>query len=321
MNAVVHLTNVGPARGSSEPPRVPEPVPVPLRRPHSWIAALGLLAALVSAVPAHAQDWRERDAVSPSDDAVTGRLVSVQVLVSGESTPLYPKADAGGYWSPGMRWYFEAQQGRPYALQLTNRTGRRVGVVLAVDGLNVVNGERSSASRNEPMYVLDPWETATIRGWRTSLDEVRQFRFVDESRSYAERSGQANGDMGWIRVTTFAEMTPIWQPLLRAQDRWNGAPEAAPPRAQADGSRKAAPDAQGLAPEAQNYPGTGWGEAKHDPVAETHFDAQRTATDRLVLRYEYESGLRALGIFPDHGDDRLWEREHGQVGFARPPRW
>ncbi|HET7225375.1 MAG TPA: hypothetical protein VFK69_06625 [Candidatus Eisenbacteria bacterium] len=320
MNAVVHPTNIRLARGWSQPPRAPEPVPVPIRRPQPRIAALALLAALACAVPAHAQDWRERDAVSPSDDAVTGRLVSVQVLVGGESAPLYPKADAGRFWSPGVRWYFEAEQGRPYALQLTNRTGRRVGVVLAVDGLNVVNGERSSGSRNEPMYVLGPWETATIRGWRTSLDEVRQFRFVDESRSYAERSGQANGDMGWIRVTTFAEVTPVWQPLLRDGYRSNEAPEAAP-RAQADGMRKAAPDAQGLAPEAQNYPGTGWGEAKHDPVAETHFDAQRNATDRLVLRYEYESGLRALGIVPDHGDDRLWEREHGQVGFARPPRW
>ena len=45
-----------------------------------------------------------------------------------------------------------------------------------------------------------------------------------------------------------------------------------------------------------------------------------SASDRLTLRYEYESGLRALGIFPDRGR-RLWEREHGQMGFAQPPRW
>jgi len=39
-----------------------------------------------------------------------------------------------------------------------------------------------------------------------------------------------------------------------------------------------------------------------------------------VLRYEHEDGLRALGIFPER-TNRLWERDHGQLGFAQPPRW
>ena len=30
------------------------------------------------------------------------------------------------------------------------------------------------------MYVLDPWQRTTVQGWRTSLQEVRQFTFVDE---------------------------------------------------------------------------------------------------------------------------------------------
>jgi len=39
-----------------------------------------------------------------------------------------------------------------------------------------------------------------------------------------------------------------------------------------------------------------------------------------VFRYEYASGLRALGIRPVRYRDRLWEREHGDLGFALPPR-
>ena len=49
------------------------------------------------------------------------------------------------YFAPG-RWdrrYFQALRGRNYALRVHNRTDRRVGVLIAVDGLNVVNGERS----------------------------------------------------------------------------------------------------------------------------------------------------------------------------------
>jgi hypothetical protein len=45
------------------------------------------------------------------------------------------------------------------------------------------------------------------------------------------------------------------------------------------------------------------------------------ATDQLVFRYEYASGLRALGIEPRSSRDRLWERDRGELGFAQPPRW
>ena len=46
--------------------------------------------------------------------------------------------------------------------------------------------------------------------------------------------------------------------------------------------------------------------------------ADRNATDRITLRYEYASALRALGI--NLGRDRLSERD-GNLGFAKPPRW
>jgi hypothetical protein len=119
-----------------------------------------------------------------------GRLVDVQVRVEGKPAPLLT--------GPGEddRRYVQAFAGREYALVVRNTTGRRVAVVIAVDGLNVLTGDRSSLAADERKYVLDPYETATIRGWRTSLDEVRQFTFVDERRSYAERTGQANADMG-----------------------------------------------------------------------------------------------------------------------------
>src|SRR5262249_2892599 len=133
-----------------------------------------------------------------------GRLVDVQVQVSGLGTvPLYT---ANGRWD---RRYFQAFKGRNYSLVLRNNSDRRIGVLIAVDGLNVISGDRSSLSRDESMYVLDPFESTVIRGWRTSLDHVRQFVFVDEERSYAERTGQANGDMGWIRVLAFREQRPF----------------------------------------------------------------------------------------------------------------
>jgi hypothetical protein len=288
------------------------------------IRLAAVLAALVVSAPAAMAagrwfDWGSQDRWSPV--RVDGNLVQVQVLVGRQPAPLFNR--------PGVadRWYFEASQGREYALKLRNTTGERVGVLIAVDGLNVVNGERSSLQRTEPMYVLDPWETATIRGWRTSLDEVRTFVFVDEEQSYAERTDQANGDLGWIRVLAFREYRPQ---AYRRGDTWGqtkslyrdgGAPEAqnAPaPRLEAkEGADKdQLGDARRLD---ESSPGTGWGDRSHDPVTRTWFVAESAASDQIALRYEYASGLRALGIFPWHGN-RAWQRDQGELGFAQPPR-
>ena len=307
------------------------------------LAACAALALVLSAAPAHASRYDDSDG-SRWDRAANGHLVDVEVLVEGQAAPLY---FAPGRWD---RRYFQALRGRNYALRVHNRTDRRVGVLISVDGLNVVNGERSNLRRNESMYVLDPWETATIRGWRTSLEQVRQFVFVDEERSYAERTGQANGDMGWIRVLAFEERRPVvWferpevKSLLgdarggRADDglreresrdakpQANEAPAVGAERVAKDemnaprSAEKSLAEGRAAAPQADAYPGTGWGERRQDPVRETSFVATATAGDHLVFRYEYASSLLALGIALD--GDRLRNRERGELGFAKPPKW
>jgi hypothetical protein len=300
--------------------RVPVPVPIPTpRRPRVSLSALAVFAL---AIPALAGSARA-DVASRYADVADGRLVDVRVLVDGRNAPLF--------WAPrgGDKRYFQAFKGRNYALSIRNTTGRRIGVLIAVDGLNVVNGERSRLSSRETMYVLDPYESATIRGWRTSLDDVRKFVFVDEERSYAERTGQANGDMGWIRVLAFRENAPqVWGGRLKSLYRGDevggssderARQEAAPPSSPREG--KAAPEATRdyAGNENESNPGTGWGERGYDPVQRTHFVAESRATDQIVLRYEYASGLRALGINPWQSRDRIWQRERGELGFAQPP--
>jgi hypothetical protein len=307
-----------------------------------WITLAALAAGAISAPPADAR-WND-------DTWADGSLVSVQLCVGGRPAPLYPSPQGD------ERHYFQAVEGGNYSVMLRNNSGERVGVLIAVDGLNVVSGDRTSLSADEPMHVLGPRETATIQGWRTSLDEVQRFVFVDEQRSYAERTGQANGDMGWIRVLAFREQRPWWQ--SQRGDRWNRrpsrderaghekAPDSSPPAqlergaapsAVPSGRNEAAPptarsESKGLKEDAgqenealagrnnsDSYPGTGWGDQRNDPVRSVEFTAERSATDHHVIRYEYASGLQALGIFPDR--DRLRDRDHGALGFARPPRW
>jgi hypothetical protein len=313
--------------------------PVVLARRFAFVTALAAMAAT-----AHEAGARSRPvSFTPAEMWADGSVVDVQLQVDGDAAPLYvsPNGD--------RRHYFEAFAGRNYSVVLRNNSARRIGVLLTVDGLNVVNGEVTRLASDEPMYVLGPWESATIRGWRSSMDEVRRFVFVDEKRSYASRTGQANSDMGWIRVLAFREQQPVayfWNGVRKPDDdardraphaeergeRSKSQPEAQAPQA---GSKEApAPTMQRMDGTTEkemvsgdmqkdgssSYPGTGWGDRRTDRVHYVDFTPERRAADQLVFRYEYARGLVALGIYPSR--DRLRERDGGGwVGFASAPRW
>jgi len=285
-----------------------------------WLAA----AALGGAAPVLAQ--------GPYGIAGgAGNLVSVSLEVDGRSASLYPAPDGSG------RYYLEAWRGARYAVRLANRTGERLGVLLTVDGLNAISGERSFAGPRSPgrLYVLYPWDETLVQGWRTSLEEVRQFTFVDEERSYAARSGKANARLGWIEVEVFRERRPVvrpWPYWPRPDDGRYGEDQREENRGEPDaktkdeGASSARDGIAGRAPAppataAPVYPGTGWGPRAEDPVRVVSFDPEPTPAERVTLRYEYASALRALGILPRQwwARDRLRERERGESGFARPP--
>jgi hypothetical protein len=256
-----------------------------------------------------------------------GALVSVAVEIEGGTSPLYAASDGS------RRFYVQARRDAPYALRLANTTGERLAVAISVDGLNVISGERDvRAPRGRGplgrMYVLEAWDTITVRGWRTSLDDVHRFTFVDERRSYATRSGKANARMGWIEVAVYRERTPRpVVPLTRGREipppedgKASGEVES-DQAARSDAGSRANPPAA-VSPRA--YPGTGWGERVDDAAMLVDFDPQPAPADRVTLRYEYASGLRALGIDVRPSPaalDRLQERDRGEGGFVKPPAW
>ncbi|MGE5125263.1 MAG: hypothetical protein ACM3PV_03155 [Betaproteobacteria bacterium] len=263
-------------------------------------------SAIVPGASAH-------DAALP---ATPGSLVALSVTVEGAPAWLLPARDGT------RRFYLEARRGCRYALTLENRSGERVAAVLTVDGLNVISGERDTGRGR--MYVLDPWQRTTVQGWRTSLEEVRRFRFVDEQASYAARSGKANRKMGWIELAVYRERRPIVQSLPEAppsgEPRDASAPAAG--RADRDAGRPAEKAAPGPAP-AQAYPGTGWGERARDRAFLVQFDPECEPCERATLRYEYRPALVALGVLPPMPAwrDRLHERDRAEPGFAPPPLW
>ena len=62
-----------------------------------------------------------------------------------------------------LRSYLQAEKGARYQVRVRNTTGERLGLVIAVDGRNIINGSKSELARTEPMYVLDALRHAGLR--------------------------------------------------------------------------------------------------------------------------------------------------------------
>jgi len=216
----------------------------------------------------------------PSAAAQAQPLVRLSIVDrdTGTELPQYP--------GRGQRWIAGAP-GHRYAVRLANLGAERVLVVLSVDGVNAVSGETAAASQNG--YVLGPWETADIAGWRKSLDDVAAFVFTDLGDSYAARTGRA-GNVGVIGIAVFRERAPVRVPPWRRAAPMDAA--SPPPAARAQASRESA-DA------AKQALGTGHGEREWSPIGTMAFvRASRTPAQVSELRYDAARRLAALGILP-----------------------
>jgi hypothetical protein len=302
-------------------------------KPATALAAL--IAALCTSVTVSAVAQARTSARVVRNHEVRQGPLAVSVRIGSGTTPLYQAAHRGD------RWYLEAKEGAKYEVRVRNTTGERVGFLIAVDGLNAINGQRTSLNPHEPLYVLEPYGTTTVKGWRKNLGNVSRFVFVDEKRSYAERTGQGNGELGWIRVVAFHEQAPpiVYddRDLILGRDRGEregnesksrAESRADEPQAGAMGSPSAPPTAQRSAPyemdgskDERSSPGTGWGRNERDRARYVDFEPQAWASATITLRYEYRPALVSLGILPqrDWNASRLWEREKGNYGFAQAP--
>ena len=218
-------------------------------------------------------------------------LVDVDVIDRDTGQWLAETPARGRTWVAGT-------PGHRYAVRLTNTTGERVLVVLSVDGVNAVSGETANPAQTG--YVLAPWQSTEINGWRKSLDDVAQFVFTDLPDSYAARTGRPD-NVGVIGIAVFREARPIaWEPPspppiardeARAQSRAGNAAKAAAPAAAAEA------DAYGGI--AQQRIGTGHGQREWSPVGRTGFvRATRSPEQVSELRYDDIDTLVAMGVVP-----------------------
>ena len=273
--------------------------------------AAALVTVGLAAGAAHAQPY-----ASPY---VKSSLVQVDVYDRFDGTALPVFARDG-------RRYIVGMPGHEYAVRIRNCTGNRILVVTSVDGVNVVSGDTASPSQSG--YVLDPWGSVEIAGWRKSLERTAAFYFTDLGDSYAARTGRPQ-NVGVIGVAVFQEKPK--RIAYREQDlrgrlaaAESGAPEPVrkseradapaaapmPEQAQAQaagsgGARDSAATDELARSEMKDQArtlgklGTGHGRNEDSRVSVTRFDrATDYPAETVAIQYDRRENLIAMGVLP-----------------------
>ena len=202
-----------------------------------------------------------------------------------------------------------------YEVRVRNTSGERLGLVIAVDGRNIISGKRSELSRTEPMYVLDAWDLQTYSGWRASLEAVNEFATSPTGRdSYAEAFGDSSA-RGVIAVAVYREVPaarPAWQPYGE-----NEVSKAGQARG-ADSAPPAASSAEaGDAPRRDESAGTGYGDRRIDHAMRVEFTALANPESRHFIKYEWRETLCRKQLLACGEQNRFWDES--VLGFAPPP--
>jgi hypothetical protein len=249
-----------------------------------------LVAAALAVAPAFAQ--------APF---VKNRLVQVDVYDRRDGTALPVYAKDGRHYIVGV-------PGHEYAVRIRNCTAGRILVVTSVDGVNVISGD--TAAPSQPGYVLEPWGSVEIAGWRKSLARTAAFYFTDLGDSYAARTGRPQ-NVGVIGVAVFEEKTRAritqrdqpWRPFAESEAQPPAAPSAAQSGAAASADSRAEHPREQLAErkaeQAMNKLGTGHGRSEESRVTVTQFErATSHPAETVAIQYDRRDNLLAMGVIP-----------------------
>jgi len=213
----------------------------------------------------------------------------------------------------GRYFYVEASKGERYSIQVTNTSNRRVGVVISVDGRNIIDGKKSDLKGRERMYIIGPYETNTFEGWRTAMDRTNRFYFTEQSDSYAEKVFADASAMGTIAVAVFREKIYETIPSWDRPSAMKEAPASgAAPRASGESL-----SADRVERKKSEQAGTGFGETTHSPSRYVQFEPEGSPVDRIVMKYEWRAALCKKGIINCSPKNRLWPEGHEFAPFPR----
>jgi len=249
-----------------------------------------IMAVLVSAAPAFGHG-----------NAPFAGEVSVEIISdNGCVFRSFPASDHGKGETRVIKKYLEAKKGENYGIVIRNNSPERLGVVIAVDGRNIITGARSDLKNNETMYLVNAYEHAQYDGWRTTASEVHRFYFTEPADSYSVRTFADSSAMGVIAVAIYREKDRP-QPLFDLSRH-----EAAPAAPSLDSAGRSMGKAS-----AGESTGTGFGDSRYSPVVRVEFEPENVPVQKTLVKYEWRETLCKKGILKcgQERKNRLWDND------------
>jgi len=196
--------------------------------------------------------------------------------------------------------YLEARRGENYGIVIRNSTPDRIGLVIAVDGRNIISGKKSDLRNSEDMYIVNGHSYGRYDGWRTASDKVHKFYFTDTADSYAMRTFNDSTAMGVIAVAVYREKErpkPVHEE--KKLNFTPGAPSAGSPARSKTGATK------------DESAGTGFGDEQYSPTLKVVFEPESAPSQKTLVKYEWHEVLCKRGILNcrQGPKNRLWDEE------------
>jgi hypothetical protein len=113
--------------------------------------------------------------------------------------------------------FIEGRKGSEFTVEFKNHTGSKVLVVPSVDAISVFDGQ--PATPDSRGYVVKPYDTLNIKGWRLDNSNVAKFFFQDKERSYAASTSSDATNAGVIGVLVFKEKEHV-QTISNSPSPW-----------------------------------------------------------------------------------------------------
>jgi hypothetical protein len=173
----------------------------------SWVEPFAFTRTTAGRPTAEARIYyNDREGVDAMLDFLGGeskRCDGLQPLANGRLR--VGVRDGSGRWvecheSRGRRLAV-GDPGQRYEIVLKNEARRPVEVVVSVDGLDVMDGKPASPKKRG--YVIAPFQTLSVDGFRTGTASIAAFHFGSMSDSYGRRRHGNATNAGVIGVALF----------------------------------------------------------------------------------------------------------------------
>lgn len=111
--------------------------------------------------------------------------------------------------TPADEYYFnnavwiEGREGNSYTIDIKNNSHTRALFIISVDGLDILSGNPAGPDSNG--YVLDPYQSINIPGWKINNSEAAEFFFSRSRDSYVNAIGGSTANTGVIGAMIFSE--------------------------------------------------------------------------------------------------------------------